>query len=200
MASKSISKAQNRNRPCSRKALCDLNKKWSESDFVFFYGHGESAGDAAVFSNWYTPENAFVDADGNKFSTNEHYMMWRKAVLFGDTEMAELILAADTAKKAKGYGRKVRNFDEKTWSENSVGIVADGCELKFSQCKYAKSVLLGTNDKILVEAAPRDRIWGIGMGKGNSNRLDPNQWRGKNLLGEALMIARDRLKKKEEVK
>jgi len=41
-----------------------------------------------------------------------------------------------------------------------------------------------------VEASPRDRIWGIGMGRDNPSVERPSQWRGHNLLGFALMQAR----------
>lgn len=54
-----------------------------------------------------------------------------------------------------------------------------------------KAFLLATGDTILAEAAPRDRIWGIGMGKNNPLAQDPANWKGKNLLGFALMEARE---------
>lgn len=53
--------------------------------------------------------------------------------------------------------------------------------------------LLGTKNRILVEASPRDRIWGIGMGKANPDAECPLKWRGTNLLGFALTEVRDRL-------
>lgn len=90
-------------------------------------------------------------------------MMYGKAILFGDDKMAANILNAPTARKAKELGRKVRNFNEKLWGERSISIVADGCNLKFSQCEEARNVLMATLNKILCEKSPRDRIWGIGM-------------------------------------
>ena len=45
--------------------------------------------------------------------------------------------------------------------------------------------------EIIVEASPRDRIWGIGMGAKNENATNPTAWRGRNLLGFALMKVRD---------
>lgn len=186
-------------RPYSRKALEEGGAR-PEAAFLFFYGHGESAGANAVLSNWYLLPEPFLDADGHAFPTSEHYMMHAKAELFGDKKMAKGILAADTAGKAKALGRKVRNFDQRIWAEKSLSLVADGCELKFAQWEFALEVLLGTKDKILVEAAPRDRIWGIGMGEKNQDRLDPRKWKGKNLLGEALMVARDRLRDEDRRK
>jgi hypothetical protein len=46
----------------------------------------------------------------------------------------------------------------------------------------------------LVEASPRDRIWGIGMGAANDLATSPGHWRGLNLLGFALIQARRQLR------
>lgn len=165
----------------------------SEDAFVFFYGHGPAAGKLAPLSNHWVQPESFKDSDGNAFPTSEHYMMYAKAVLFGDAQMAERILRAKSPREAKKLGRKVANFEEATWKKKSIGIVADGCELKFTQCPEARSALLGTGDRVIAEAAPRDRIWGIGMGKNNPDRLDVSKWRGQNRLGEALMIVRQRI-------
>ena len=44
---------------------------------------------------------------------------------------------------------------------------------------------------ILVEAAGRDVIWGIGLGKNNPKSRNPLTWRGRNLLGFALTAVRE---------
>lgn len=49
---------------------------------------------------------------------------------------------------------------------------------------------LRTGDAVLVEASPRDRIWGIGMSASHPDATDPRKWLGENLLGFALMKAR----------
>ena len=42
-----------------------------------------------------------VDSDGRSFPTTEHYMMWQKAVLMGDHEIAEKILGEPHPSAAK---------------------------------------------------------------------------------------------------
>ena len=67
--------------------------------------------------------------------------------------------------------------------------------LKFSQNQNFKDFLLSTGDKILVEASPYDRIWGIGMLETDNRAENPLLWNGENLLGFALMEVRDQLRR-----
>ena len=46
---------------------------------------------------------------------------------------------------------------------------------------------------MLVEASPVDTIWGIGLAADDKCATDPAKWRALNLLGFALMNARDQL-------
>ena len=64
---------------------------------------------------------------------------------------------------------------------------------EFGRNESLKVVLLGTGDRILVEASPYDKIWGIGLAESNPKCKDPAQWKGLNLLGFALMEVRARL-------
>ena len=65
--------------------------------------------------------------------------------------------------------------------------------LKFQQNKGLGMFLLGTNERVLVEASPVDTIWGVGLAADNKSIENPNLWRGLNLLGFALMEVRERL-------
>ena len=64
---------------------------------------------------------------------------------------------------------------------------------EFGRNESLKVVLLGTGDRILVEASPYAKIWGIGLAASDPKCEDPAQWRGLNLLGFALMEVRARL-------
>lgn len=123
-------------------------------------------------------------------------MMAAKARLFGDEQMATRILEAGSPKQAKQLGREVKGFDGAIWDREKRDVVADGSFQKFRQNKDLGEFLLATRDHVLVEASPVDRVWGIGLAADNEKAANPLLWRGENLLGFALMQARDRLRGK----
>jgi ribA/ribD-fused uncharacterized protein len=173
--------------------LTEAMARGARPAFLFFWGHTPKtpgAVDASCFSNWFP---AAFTVDGVRYATTEHYMMAEKARLFGDGPMRKEIFRAASPAEAKQFGRKVARFDEETWKQHRFQIVVAGNLAKFSQHPAMRDFLLATKDKVIVEAAPRDRIWGIGMGRDNENAPKPNQWRGLNLLGFALMEVRARL-------
>jgi hypothetical protein len=65
-----------------------------------------------------------------------------------------------------------------------------GNTAKFGQHPQLREYLLGTRGRVLVEASPLDRVWGIGLAADDPRAVHPSQWRGLNLLGFALMDAR----------
>ena len=158
--------------------------------YLFFWGHRPEPdgriGKGCLSQWWPAP----FTVDGHTYRTAEHWMMWSKAMLFGDSEAAEQILDAVHPHAAKELGRTVRGFDEAVWVERRYGIVVAGSVAKFSQNPELGWFLLGTGDRVLVEASPVDRIWGIGLSASDPAAADPSRWRGLNLLGEALMEAR----------
>ncbi|MCP5426002.1 MAG: NADAR family protein [Gammaproteobacteria bacterium] len=160
--------------------------------YVFFWGRRGSQGrvDASCFSQWF--ESPFV-VDGERFATAEHYMMAEKARLFGDEANRTRILAAASPGGAKAYGRKVLGFDQARWKAERFSIVVRGNIAKFSQHSELGQFLLQTKPRVLVEASPVDRIWGIGLTHDDDRASNPILWRGLNLLGFALMQVRDHI-------
>lgn len=162
--------------------------------WLHFWGHrpapdGRLA--ASCLSQWWP--SPFV-VDGVRYATAEHWMMAGKARLFGDAEAERAALAAPTPAQAKNAGRLVRGFDETVWAREHFGIVVAGSVHKFASDEGLRSYLLGTGGRVLVEASPVDRIWGIGLAADDPGAHDPARWRGLNLLGFALMEARERLR------
>jgi ribA/ribD-fused uncharacterized protein len=105
-------------------------------------------------------------------------------------------LRAGSPKAAKQIGREVKGFNDQVWVEARFQIVVSGNVAKFSQNPEMGEYLLGTGDKVLVEASPVDLVWGIGLAADNEQAMNPEQWRGLNILGFALMEARQRLRGK----
>jgi ribA/ribD-fused uncharacterized protein len=138
------------------------------------------------------PEAPFV-VGKSTYPTAEHFMMAEKARLFGDEETARLALEAPHPGAAKEAGRQVKGFVESVWQERRFGIVVEANQAKFSQNPELRDFLLATTARVLVEASPTDRIWGIGLAADDAHASNPHEWRGLNLLGFALMAARARI-------
>ena len=106
---------------------------------------------------------------------------------------AQKILDARDPRTAKRLGRQVRGFDQAVWERDRFDIVVRASAAKFGQDRELRAYLLATADRVLVEASPTDRIWGIGLSASDPRAADPRSWRGSNLLGFALMQARAQL-------
>ena len=123
-------------------------------------------------------------------------MMAKKALLAGDLRGYALIMNEPDPAKCKQLGRQVKGLDASAWDRWKEEVVYHANLAKFSQNENARQTLLGTGDKILAEASPYDTIWGIGMEASDPTSTNPAKWKGKNLLGKALMRVRDALKEK----
>lgn len=151
---------------------------------ICFHNPEEANG---CFSNWYLSDFCVRD---RKFSSMEQYMMYQKAVLFQDTEIAEQILQTTDVGKIKALGRLVKNYEDAIWSGMRQVIVYQGLLEKFRQNDELKQKLLATQDHILAECAVQDKIWGIGLSMKDERRFDRKEWQGQNLLGFSLMCVR----------
>jgi ribA/ribD-fused uncharacterized protein len=161
--------------------------------YLLFWGHrAEPDGriGAGSLSQWWP---ATFTVDGVAYRSAEHWMMAGKARLFGDEEACERILAARTPAEAKDLGRLVRGFDDALWASERFELVVRGNVAKFGQDEALRAYLVGTARRVLVEASPLDRLWGIGLAADHDHATAPRHWRGLNLLGFALMEARARI-------
>ncbi|WP_443056932.1 NADAR family protein [Streptomyces sp. NBC_00669] len=161
--------------------------------YLHFWGHRPqrdgSVGPGCLSQWWPAP----FTVDGVTYATAEHWMMAGKARLFGDEDAARRVLVAGHPKAAKSVGRSVRGFDEAVWERERFALVVAGSVHKFGQHPDLRAYLLGTARRVLVEASPLDRVWGIGLAADDDRAERPDAWRGLNLLGFALMAARDEL-------
>ncbi|MCX3058947.1 NADAR family protein [Streptomyces beihaiensis] len=178
----------------SRESLVAAVSSGARVKYLHFWGHAprrDGTLGAGCLSQWWPSP---FTVDGVRYATAEHWMMAAKARLFGDAEAERAALAADHPSQAKKAGRLVRGFDEEIWARDRFDVVVEGSVHKFASDPALRAFLLGTGERVLVEASPVDRVWGIGLAADSEAALDPRRWRGPNLLGFALMAARARLR------
>jgi ribA/ribD-fused uncharacterized protein len=174
--------------------LVERGRQGQRIKYLHFWGHApqrDGAPGPSCLSQWW-PSPFTVDEV--RYATAEHWMMARKARLFGDTEAEDRAVGAPNPALAKRAGRLVRDFDESVWERERFAIVVEGSVHKFGQNATLLGYLLATGDRVFVEASPMDRIWGIGLASDDERARDPARWRGLNLLGFALTEARERLR------
>ncbi|MFJ3215174.1 NADAR family protein [Kitasatospora sp. NPDC086801] len=177
----------------SRDELAALVAAGARPKWLMFWGHTERKGGGTrqeCLSQWWPGD---FTVDGVAYASAEHWMMAGKARMFGDEAAEQRVLAARTPAEAKKLGRLVKGFDEDTWTAGRFELVVEGNVAKFGQDEALRGYLLGTGDRVLVEASPVDRIWGIGLAADDIRAERPGEWRGLNLLGFALMEARAQL-------
>ncbi|GGP58898.1 hypothetical protein GCM10010231_32230 [Streptomyces sindenensis] len=162
--------------------------------YLPFWGHRprpDGRLGAGCLSQWWPSP---FTVDGVTYASAEHWMMAGKARLFGDPEAEAAAVTAKSPAAAKKAGRLVRGFDEDVWIRERFALVVAGSVHKFGQDPELAGYLLATGDRVLVEASPVDRIWGIGLAADDERAERPQEWRGLNLLGFALMEAREKLR------
>jgi ribA/ribD-fused uncharacterized protein len=120
-----------------------------------------------------------------------------KAIVFGDEEIAKLILTDGNPKKVKALGRKMQNNNEEVWNQKRFQIMLDANIAKFSQNEDLKKLLLSPEYEGhgFVEASPYDKVWGVRMFESNPDIDDETKWKGLNLLGKVLDETRKQLLK-----
>ena len=167
--------------------------------FVFFFTKNDIFSNHHRCENWFTvPKYQKITA---KFWTVEHFMMYEKAIIFGDIETASKIARASTPQQAKMLGREVKNFDNEKWEAFRENIVTTGlyAKMMFNKPILDEAVRLYLEGKTFVEASPYDAIWGIKMGENDPCVEDPSNWKGQNLLGKCWEKAIERVIANKEV-
>lgn len=143
------------------------------------------------FSNWYLrPFSMIIEGQTIKFPTSEHAIMFYK-VLHNTKDIntaQRTILYSDTPHSVKG---KARGFYIPSWDAAKIGYAQLILTAKFKQNPDLMALLKSTRNGILVEASPYDKEWGVGLAQNNPAILNQLTWKGRNILGEALMFVRD---------
>lgn len=153
-------------------------------DYVYFYTSVD------MFSNFYASKFRYFN---HLFFCSEQAFMWRKAVFFGDEEVARKILAVKFNPNAcKQLGRQVKNYNDTEWKKVRYEVMVDVLKAKFEE-PALKKALLATGTKKIAEASVSDTDWGIGLNEDTAVKTIERKWKGLNLLGKALMEVRESL-------
>jgi ribA/ribD-fused uncharacterized protein len=164
-------------------------------DLLFFSGYqplpNGRIGTNCLSQWWAAP----FEVDGDVYATAEHFVMVGKARLFGDEAIAAHILKSTAPEEALDLGHEVRGFEQSVWLAARYEIVVAANRAKFSaRPELGVYLTQHTGQKILVYANASDSLWGIGLAHNDIRARKPTEWRGKNLLGFALMEVRDELR------
>jgi len=149
-------------------------------------------------SQWFKSE--FVALSGRWYNCCEQYMMYCKAFIFGDIEIAEQIMKTSNPSDQKQLGRMVKGFDQKVWDANKFQIVMAAQILKFEQNPDLFKRLLMEKVDLYVEASRFDKVWGIGLADDSPLIDDETLWKGANLLGQAITNTKELLLRKAGIK
>lgn len=165
----------------------------------FMETHGEPYKE---FSNWFEGSAPFefkIPSYAHREGFPETVWCWSaekaimvtKASLMGDRQSFDAIVEASDQAIIKALGRKVTPFIRELWDQYLESTAFEIVLQKFQADEGLRELLLSTGDALICEASPWDRIWGIGLAVQDPRTLDPAQWEGRNVLGEALMRVRE---------
>ncbi|HYV92554.1 MAG TPA: NADAR family protein [Chitinophagales bacterium] len=157
------------------------NQKNMKEEFIFYFGPD------SVFSHWYKCNFAI---DGKNYCCVEQYIMYKKAILFNDLEIANKILHSSDPQRHRYLGKQVAGFIKSVWQNECKQYAYEANYAKFTESEKLMKALVDTKEKSLAEASPYDRNWGIGLSVANPRNQDRKNWRGKNWCGEVLELVR----------
>ena len=130
--------------------------------------------------------------DGIKYATAEHYIQYKKSILFGDMVTANKILRCETALEAKKLSYSINGFNMPKWLSEGFEISAKGIREKFIQNSPLKDMLKETKELVLAEVS-RDKIWGTGIPLRDLNALCTDKWESRGWLSRILHNIREEL-------
>ena len=149
------------------------------------------AGAEDMLSNWH-PAN-FVHID-TVYKSAEQFVLYQKALFFGDAAVADRILRTKGVAEMRALGRRIKRCDEVAWRRACESILLSGLKAKFLQNPAMRTTLLATGDAELVCADQTDLVCGAGLPEDDPRITDKSAWRGLNLAGLALMRVRAELR------
>lgn len=174
---------------------------------VEFYSH--KTGPHCCFSNFYKHEHfnftvpescgrAELIATGRSSTVacafSEKAIMLCKAAAMGDYASYDEIVHSSSPAHTKKCGRRIRHWDQYKWNQIVVEVAVQSVLQKFCALPKLAKVLLNTGDRLIAEMSSTDTNWGTGLEMGHPDGSRPAYWKGKNILGYALIVTRAELR------
>ena len=151
-------------------------EKLNETHLVF-------AGELSPYSNLH--KSPFT-INGQEFHSSEQWIQYQKALSFGDSYTANLILQSDSALDCKRLSYQIKGVDIEKWHNEGYDLCFDGVREKFVQNLPLLVLLKSTVPKILAEAT-LDRLWGTGITLRDTNNLNMGKWISTGWLSKMLL-------------
>lgn len=155
--------------------------------FIYFCHEKENNG---IFSP--NAKANFKDGDIELISCAQ-YLLYQKALLFNREDLAITFLESKDMHVIKRAVLELEECDQSLWNTYKFSIAVQGNYLKFTANPLIRNTLLRTEAKIIVNASPDDSVWGIGASAESCTGYI-HDWKGDNLMGFAIMQARDMVK------
>ena len=137
--------------------------------------------------------------NGVKYNCVEQFLMAEKARACGDEEALQSIMDEDDPVKQKKHGRSLKDLDVDAWQQEAQKKLLPGLTAKFEQNDICRTILMNTGKSQILEANPHDHFWGTGIPLHSDDIWDISKHRGKNVMGESLMLVRNTLNEPESI-
>ena len=152
-------------------------------------------GRVSIYSNFFP---CSIKVGGTKYNCAEQLYQHERCLFHGDAQAARSIMLqsdpVDMKKIARDIAAKDPNREDKWQQQQARKVMKTAVHLKFTQNSVLLEELKKTTEAF-VEANRYDSVWGAGLPITDKKVLDPNNWKGKNWLGEILTQVRSELKK-----
>jgi ribA/ribD-fused uncharacterized protein len=109
-----------------------------------------------------------IDLDGKRWPTTEHYYQAQK---FTEPKLQATIRRAQKPTIAKSLADKHRDKVRPDWDAIKDAVMERAVRRKFELHAALRELLLATGDEDIVEAAPNDYYWGVGLDGTGQNKL-----------------------------
>jgi ribA/ribD-fused uncharacterized protein len=124
------------------------------------------------------------------YNTLVHFIEASKANFFKDAASFAAIVAAETPEEAAALGDAVEGYNRSAWLAEVGAILEVGVVRKFKKHGKLRTRLLGTGNRVLVNADSQDAVFSVGRDRLDPRARDPRAWTRDNTLGFTLMLAR----------